>query len=48
MSEVGDQVVLFPPHCDPTVNLYASFHVVKGDTLSGFVDGCGTVTCVLV
>ena len=22
--------------------------VVKGDTLSGFVDGCGTVTCVLV
>ena len=22
--------------------------VVKGDTLAGFVDGCGTVTCVLV
>jgi fumarylpyruvate hydrolase len=22
--------------------------VVKGDTLSGFVDGCGTVTCTLV
>jgi len=22
--------------------------VVKGDTLAGFVDGCGTVTCTLV
>jgi D-serine deaminase-like pyridoxal phosphate-dependent protein len=30
---LGDQVVLTPPHCDPTVNLYESYHVVKGDTL---------------
>lgn len=30
---LGDQVVLIPPHCDPTVNLYESYHVVKGDTL---------------
>ena len=22
--------------------------VVKGDTLAGFVEGCGTVTCTLV
>jgi D-serine deaminase-like pyridoxal phosphate-dependent protein len=29
----GEQVVLTPPHCDPTVNLYESYHVVKGDTL---------------
>jgi D-serine deaminase-like pyridoxal phosphate-dependent protein len=29
----GEQVVLVPPHCDPTVNLYESYHVVKGDTL---------------
>ena len=29
----GEQVILTPPHCDPTVNLYESFHVVKGDTL---------------
>jgi D-serine deaminase-like pyridoxal phosphate-dependent protein len=21
------------PHCDPTVNLYDSYHVVRGDTL---------------
>jgi len=30
---LGEQVVLTPPHCDPTVNLYESYHVVKGDTL---------------
>ena len=30
---LGEQVVLIPPHCDPTVNLYESYHVVKGDTL---------------
>ena len=29
----GALVTLAPPHCDPTVNLYESFHVVKGDTL---------------
>lgn len=30
---LAEQVILTPPHCDPTVNLYESFHVVKGDTL---------------
>ena len=30
---LGEQVVLVPPHCDPTVNLYEAYHVVKGDTL---------------
>ena len=29
----GEQIILTPPHCDPTVNLYESYHVVKGDTL---------------
>jgi D-serine deaminase-like pyridoxal phosphate-dependent protein len=29
----GEQVILVPPHCDPTVNMYESYHVVKGDTL---------------
>ena len=33
--KLADQVVLTPPHCDPTVNLYESYHVVKGDTLVG-------------
>jgi len=30
---LGEQVILVPPHCDPTVNMYESYHVVKGDTL---------------
>ena len=29
----GDPVTLVVPHCDPTVNLYDSYHVVRGDTL---------------
>jgi 3-hydroxy-D-aspartate aldolase len=29
----GEQVILVPPHCDPTVNLYEAYHIVKGDTL---------------
>ncbi len=29
----GEQVILTPPHCDPTVNLYEAYHLVKGDTL---------------
>lgn len=28
------RVSLVTPHCDPTVNLYDSFHVVDGDTLT--------------
>ncbi|SBV35019.1 Threonine aldolase family protein [uncultured Sphingopyxis sp.] len=31
----GDPVSLTVPHCDPTVNLYDSYHVVSGDTLVG-------------
>ena len=30
---IGDAVTLVVPHCDPTVNLYDSYHVVEGDTL---------------
>ena len=29
----GEQVILVPPHCDPTVNMYEAYHIVKGDTL---------------
>jgi D-serine deaminase-like pyridoxal phosphate-dependent protein len=32
---VGDRVVLSVPHCDPTANLYDSYHVVQDDTLVG-------------
>ncbi|MGR4863838.1 DSD1 family PLP-dependent enzyme [Caulobacter sp. LARHSG274] len=30
---LGDRVVLGAPHCDPTVNLYDTYHVVEGGTL---------------
>ncbi|HEY0683762.1 MAG TPA: DSD1 family PLP-dependent enzyme [Steroidobacter sp.] len=30
---IGDMVRLAVPHCDPTVNLYDSYHVVSGGTL---------------
>lgn len=29
----GDQLACVVPHCDPTVNLYDRYHVVRGDTL---------------
>lgn len=29
----GDPVSLTVPHCDPTVNLYDNYHVVRGETL---------------
>lgn len=30
---IGEAVTLIVPHCDPTVNLYDSYHLVAGDTL---------------
>lgn len=33
LPKIGDRVILTAPHCDPTVNLYDSYHVVRGDTL---------------
>jgi 3-hydroxy-D-aspartate aldolase len=30
---IGERVVLSASHCDPTVNLYDFYHVVRGDTL---------------
>ena len=32
---VSDRVILSIPHCDPTVDLYDNYHVVKDDTLVG-------------
>jgi 3-hydroxy-D-aspartate aldolase len=31
--ELAEVVTLGVPHCDPTVNLYDTYHVVQGDTL---------------
>ena len=30
---LGASVEFVVPHCDPTVNLYDVYHVVRGDTL---------------
>ncbi|MBV9991612.1 MAG: DSD1 family PLP-dependent enzyme [Alphaproteobacteria bacterium] len=39
----GDQLACVVPHCDPTVNLYDRYHVVRGDVLEAIwpVDGRG-------
>jgi len=31
--DIGERVTLTAPHCDPTVNLYDVYHVVRGDIL---------------
>ena len=31
--KIGSRMTLAAPHCDPTVNLYDFYHVVRGDTL---------------
>ncbi|HVM99329.1 MAG TPA: DSD1 family PLP-dependent enzyme [Caulobacteraceae bacterium] len=31
--KLGERLTLGAPHCDPTVNLYDAYHVVRGDTL---------------
>jgi 3-hydroxy-D-aspartate aldolase len=31
--KLGDVITLTAPHCDPTVNLYDTYHVVEGDVL---------------
>ena len=28
---LGERIEFFPPHCDPTINLYDRIHVVRGD-----------------
>ena len=33
--KLGESVIFAAPHCDPTVNLYDAYHLVRGDTLLG-------------
>lgn len=35
LPSLGERVVLQPPHCDPTVNLYDQFHLLEGDRIVG-------------
>jgi D-serine deaminase-like pyridoxal phosphate-dependent protein len=31
--KLGERIEFFPPHCDPTINLYDRIHAVRGTTL---------------
>ena len=33
LPRIGDRLEFFVPHCDPTVNLYDRFYVVRGETV---------------
>ena len=33
--KLGEEVDLIPSHCDPTVNLYPCYHLLRGGTLEG-------------
>ena len=41
--DLGSRVEFIPNHCDPTVNLYRSFHCIRGNTLVDLwtIDGNG-------
>jgi D-serine deaminase-like pyridoxal phosphate-dependent protein len=41
--DLGSRVEFIPNHCDPTVNLYRTYHCVRGDTLVDLwpIDGNG-------
>jgi D-serine deaminase-like pyridoxal phosphate-dependent protein len=30
---LGERLEFFPPHCDPTINLYDRLYVVRGDSV---------------
>ena len=32
---LGDRVEFFPPHCDPTMNLYDQVYALRGQTVEG-------------
>jgi D-serine deaminase-like pyridoxal phosphate-dependent protein len=31
LPELGQRIEFFPPHCDPTINLYDKLHVMRGE-----------------
>ena len=35
---LGDRIEFFPPHCDPTINLYDRLHVMRGERVEGIWD----------
>jgi D-serine deaminase-like pyridoxal phosphate-dependent protein len=35
---LGERIEFFPPHCDPTINLYDRIHALRGDTVEAVWD----------
>jgi D-serine deaminase-like pyridoxal phosphate-dependent protein len=35
---LGERIEFFPPHCDPTINLYDRIHVVRGPRVEAVWD----------
>jgi 3-hydroxy-D-aspartate aldolase len=33
LPRLGDRIEFFPPHCDPTINLYDRMYAMRGDTV---------------
>jgi 3-hydroxy-D-aspartate aldolase len=38
LPRLGDRIEFFPPHCDPTINLYDRIYAMRGDTVEAVWD----------
>jgi 3-hydroxy-D-aspartate aldolase len=41
LPRLGDRIEFFPPHCDPTINLYDRFYAMRGNTVEAIWDITG-------
>ena len=41
LPALGQRIEFFPPHCDPTINLYDKIHVMRGDRVEAVWDIAG-------
>jgi len=41
LPRLGQLIEFFPPHCDPTINLYDKIHVMRGETVEAVWDIAG-------
>ena len=41
LPSLGQRIEFFPPHCDPTINLYDKIHVMRGETVEAVWDIAG-------
>jgi D-serine deaminase-like pyridoxal phosphate-dependent protein len=41
LPSLGQRIEFFPPHCDPTINLYDKFYVMRGETVEAVWDIAG-------